>query len=298
MAVKTWLEQAELLLRRLRPEALQVFDATGSLLSRSTQLAYLLLAEHLVSAQQRSARTPLLVGIGGGQGAGKSTLVEFVAQLIAIDKGLSVQVLSLDDFYLGKAERRQLAASVHPLFATRGVPGTHHMPLLRSVVDQLQSGDCPFVPIFDKAADDLFPTQQWRQATAKPDIVLLEGWCVGASPQPAEQMISPVNKLERERDADGSWRNEVNRQLAGDYAALFNRLDQLVYLQVPDMDAVRRWRYQQEPAGGLSPQQVAQFIQYFERLTLWMQQDLPNRADVVLALSADHGVEFVSFNPD
>ena len=291
-----WIERAQSLLQRLRPQSRQVFETAYPVLSRPTRLAYLLLAERLWSAPAPRLAGSALIGIGGGQGAGKSTLVQFVSQLISAEKGLSVQPLSLDDFYLGKAARRQLAGDVHPLFATRGVPGTHNIALLNTVLDQLQRGDSPQLPVFDKAGDDLLPEGQWRQAQRQPDIILLEGWCVGALPQPAELLAEPVNALERDGDGDGLWRAEVNRRLAGDYAGLCGRLDTLVYLQVPDMDAVRQWRYQQEQGGGLSLQQVGQFVQYFERLTLWMQQDLLDRADVVLALAANHDVQDCHFN--
>ena len=295
-----WSEQAELLLRQLCPQAQQVFETSHKELSRQTRLAYLLLAEYLWSDKTpRLAGSllagsllvdSLLVGIGGGQGAGKSTLVDFVSQLINAEKGLVVQILSLDDFYLSKARRQQLAKSHHPLFATRGVPGTHDIALLNEVLDHIEQGETPPIPIFEKTSDDLLSKNLWHRAAKNPDIILLEGWCMGVYPQQPEALVEPVNQLERERDRGGSWRREVNRRLATDYARLFKRLDRVVYLQVPDMSAVRQWRNQQEHSRGLSRQQVEQFVQYFERLTCWMQQDLPQRADLMLALGEDHEV--------
>ena len=292
-----WLQRAQRLQRNLCPQVSQWFDHSAAHpefepLSRPTRLAYLLLAEHLASAQQAKGGL-LFVGISGGQGAGKSTLVNFVSRLLCAQRQLSVQTLSLDDFYLSKARRQQLAEQTHPLFATRGVPGTHDIGLLSSVLNQLQQGGELSIPVFDKASDDVLPQSRWRQAIQDPDIVLLEGWCVGAASQVQQSLQQPVNKLEREKDGDGYWRRAVNRYLATDYQQLFARLDQLVYLQVPDMNRVRQWRYQQEPSGGLSRQQIEQFVQHFERLTLWMQQDLPTRADAVLKLGIDHQVAWL-----
>ena len=75
---------------------------------------------------------PPILGIAGSQGSGKSTLAKAVAERFG---GAS---LSLDDVYLTKAERAAMAARVHPLFATRGPPGTHDLGLLNRLLDRLQ----------------------------------------------------------------------------------------------------------------------------------------------------------------
>src|SRR5690606_26489272 len=67
----------------------------------------------------------LLVGVSGCQGSGKTTLASLLVLLLREMLGLRCINLSIDDFYLTRAERQQLAATVHPLLATRGVPGTH-----------------------------------------------------------------------------------------------------------------------------------------------------------------------------
>lgn len=294
-----WLKQAEELLETLQPATLKIFHQKSPL-SHQSRLAVLLMADFLAKKQGQQT-----VGISGGQGAGKSTLSRFLAELIHAETGRTVQILSLDDFYLTKVQRQQLASTVHPLFATRGVPGTHDIQLLNKVLDSIAAGDTAHIPRFDKASDDRLPDSQASQSIPNPDLVLLEGWCLGARSQPASDLLEPFNQLEREQDADGKWRNAINRYLVEGYAALFNRLDTLVYLQVPDIESVRRWRNQQEqplrdnPQPGravLSPDDINYFVQYFERLTHWMQQDLPARADLVLALSANHDVEGFRIN--
>ncbi|WIO73505.1 hypothetical protein QP938_09355 [Porticoccaceae bacterium LTM1] len=294
-----WLKQAEELLETLKPATLKVFHQKSPL-SHQSRLAVLLMADFLAKKQGQQT-----VGISGGQGAGKSTLSRFIAELINAETGHTVQILSLDDFYLTKAQRQHLAATLHPLFATRGVPGTHDIDLLNNVLDAIKAGDTATIPRFDKASDDRLPENQACQSIAKPDLVLLEGWCLGARPQPASELLEPFNQLERDQDTDGKWRYAINRYLAEGYANLFNRLDTMVYLQVPNIEAVRRWRNQQEqplrdnPQPGravLSPDDINHFVQYFERLTHWMQQDLPARADLVLALSVNHDVEGFQVN--
>ena len=61
----------------------------------------------------RSAR---VIGLAGSQGSGKSTLSKCVARLAETLLGHPAIVLSLDDFYLPKAERVALA-DIHPCWS-------------------------------------------------------------------------------------------------------------------------------------------------------------------------------------
>ncbi|MBO9557245.1 MAG: kinase [Caulobacter sp.] len=240
-----------------------------------------------------------VVGICGPQGSGKSTTVSVVAALLAA-KGLKVATLSLDDLYLPRADREALARDVHPLLRTRGVPGTHDVALGLAVLDSLAGEGETALPRFDKAADDRAPVETWAVVEGPVDVVLLEGWCVGARPQPAEALAEPVNTLERERDPDGSWRTYVNAALAGRYRALFGRLDLLVLFTAPDFGAVLAWRQEQEAklrarltgrgeeaSRAMTDEEVAVFVQHYERLTHHIAREMPARADLVVALDAD-----------
>ena len=224
---------------------------------------------------------PILVGLAGAQGSGKSTMAPRLAQRLAAT-GLRTQVLALDDFYLTREERAQLARSVHPLLATRGVPGTHDVALLTGVLDTLVAGQQAAIPVFDKAADD---RAGWRTIDSTADIILLEGWCIGARPQPERRLVEPINALERDEDANGSWRRWANQRLATDYAALFARLAQCILLRAPSFDVVLRWRTEQErelPFGGMSRAAIKRFIDHYERITRWMLKDEPG--DLVIDL--------------
>jgi D-glycerate 3-kinase len=239
------------------------------------------------------AKRPLVVGINGAQGSGKSTLCRFLEALLA-EQGLRAATLALDDLYLTRAERLALAREEHPLFATRGVPGTHDVELGEAVLDALRAGRAVTLPRFDKATDDRAP----HGVPIEPpiDVILFEGWCVGAVPQPAAALRDPVNRLEAEEDADGAWRREVNRRLATDYAALFGRIDLLVMLKVESFDAVRANRRRQEeklaarnPTGAALMDEAAltRFLMHYERLTRWMLQEMPARADVLIGIGPD-----------
>ena len=239
------------------------------------------------------------IGIAGSQGSGKSTLCDFLQEYLKDEFGLRCVVLSLDDFYLPVTERQHLAESVHPLLATRGVPGTHDLSLLNQVLAKLLEATPEsrvHLPVFDKLSDDRLPKSQWKKWSGKPDMILLEGWCVGAQPEPESAMMVPVNSLERNRDRAGNWRRWVNRQLQTDYATLFSRLDVLVFLQTPGMEQVLRWRKEQETemvqqgGEGMNADQLQHFVMHYERITLAMLQDLPANADVVLPLDQQHNI--------
>jgi D-glycerate 3-kinase len=232
---------------------------------------------------------PLVVGINGAQGSGKTTLCKFLEVLLVEHNQIAV-TLSLDDLYLSRAERARAAADHHPLFATRGVPGTHDVARGMAILDSLHAGRPVDLPIFDKAHDE--PSAETRRVERPVDIVLFEGWCVGATPQSAAELREPVNELERTEDPDGTWRREVNRRLATDYAELFARIDLLVVLKVPDFESVREHRRAQEKRLGWGPAVMDEaaldrFLAHYQRLTEHMFREMPSRADILIEIGRD-----------
>lgn len=277
------------------------FPATSdSPLGDGTRAAYEQLAEWLVARHRNDGLR--IVGINGAQGSGKSTLAAFLVGHLAAHHGLRGIAVSLDDFYLGRAARSELAAKVHPLFITRGVPGTHDVQrgiaCLRAL-REIKPGEACALPRFSKATDEALGPEHDHLVSEAPDLVLFEGWCVGTPPQEPAALATPVNALERDEDPDGSWRRHVNAQLAGPYAEWFAQLDALVHLQVPGWAQVRQWRAQQEreTAAANAGRSVLldagaqqRFLQHYQRLTDHAAQSLPARAAVTLRLGADHAV--------
>ena len=234
---------------------------------------------------------PLVLGLCGAQGSGKSTVA---AALAARFPG--TVVLSLDDLYRTRAERARLADTIHPLFATRGVPGTHDVDLGVETFARLDAGEAVPIPRFDKAADDRVDPASWTVAPRQVPLVIFEGWCVGARPQAEADLAEPVNTLERERDPHGIWRRTANAALAGDYQRLFARIDMLVLLRAPSWARVFDWRLHQEHAlrrsgarggGVMSDADVAAFVAHYERLTRHILDTMPDYADLVLQLDDD-----------
>lgn len=232
------------------------------------------------------------VGLCGAQGSGKSTIAAATAARLRF-RGLNAVALSLDDFYLGREARGWLAARIHGLLAVRGPPGTHDVTLACGVLDHLATPGPTPLPAFDKGTDERRPKSSWRQACGPADVVIFEGWCVGARPEPDERLSAPLNALERRDDATGAWRGFVNRQLAESYHALFARLDRLVLLQAPGFEVVRGWRTEQEQklrartGRGMSDAEIGAFVQHYERITRWILEEMPARADWAIPLTAE-----------
>ncbi|MBT8066131.1 MAG: hypothetical protein KJO09_02740 [Gammaproteobacteria bacterium] len=250
-----------------------------------------------IHALRTSLARPVVIGINGAQGSGKSTVALFLSGWLEQELGLKTAILSLDDLYLTKAERQTLAQESHPLFVTRGVPGTHDVALGARLLDALTgSVESPAIalPSFDKSLDDRRPEADWQTIEAPVDVVLFEGWCVGARAQDEYELNEPVNALEAEKDPDVSWRRAINDRLTSDYAELFARLDMLVMLRVPSFDQVFEWRRLQEEklheatGHGQADAELVDFIRYFERLTRHMLKTTPGYADCVIDIDNDH----------
>lgn len=232
---------------------------------------------------------PALIAVVGAQGSGKTTLARAAAQAFG-----GVQI-SIDDVYLTRAERADMAARVHPLFAMRGPPGTHDLALLSDLIRRLTKAgpeDRTALPDFDKRGDDRVPSDRWRVFTGRPRAILIDAWCLGAAAEPAEDLVAPINSLEAAGDPKGVWRRAVDAFVAGPYADFAALFDATVFLKAPGFDVVLDWRCQQEadllgvvPADLPAEERarLADFIQYFERVTRRMLAG-GVRADVVVPL--------------
>ncbi|OYX58308.1 MAG: kinase [Brevundimonas subvibrioides] len=250
--------------------------------------------DDLIRRHARPGHIPL-IAIAGAQGSGKSTLAAEAATR------LSCAALSLDDVYLTRAGRADLAARLHPLFAVRGPPGTHDLDLLDQTLARLRAagpGDRTAIPAFDKLADDRRAEADWPVFAGRPRAVLLEGWCLGATPQGPAELSESINDLERIDDPDAVWRRAINHSLATRYARLFATFDALLFLKAPTFDRILDWRVEQEagllgirPAAvpGARRTELARFIQAFERITRHMLAGGVT-ADSVIELDEDRAV--------
>ena len=271
---------------------------------------YLLLYKEIVTRFHSSSKLkPFVVGINGAQGSGKSTICELLKLLLNKNSNLNVVIISIDDLYKTHAERLKMAMDIHPLFATRGVPGTHDIKLGMNLFESLfnnKENDVIKIPRFDKANDDRESSEDWYEVKEQVDIILFEGWCVGSKPQAEDDLVGPVNSLDQQQDSELIWRNFVNQQLTSEYQKLFNIINYLVFLKAPGYDCVFNWRLQQEQkliarlrsenkslACTMNITQLKSFMLHFERLTRHNLKTLPEYADCILALDENRNCRLI-----
>ncbi|MDH5734865.1 MAG: hypothetical protein OEY87_01970 [Gammaproteobacteria bacterium] len=250
---------------------------------------------------------PVIVGLNGAQGSGKSTLAKVIALILEKGFNKSVLSLSIDDLYKTREQRLLMSKTVHPLFITRGVPGTHDVLSGIQLFSRLKTGEKGIaVPAFDKAVDDRVSEKCWHIQQEAVDIVIFEGWCVGSQAQTEDELQIPVNELERTEDPAMIWRSFANNQLKGIYRDLFSLIDILIMLRAPDFGSVIEWRNLQESklrslSSGLSAEnnkvmgktELERFVMHYERITRATLDEMPSRADIVLNLNKQHFIESV-----
>ena len=247
-----------------------------------------------------------LIGLSGGQGSGKSTIAQIIKIILKEKFRLNTVIFSIDDFYKTFKERKEMSHKVCPLFLTRGVPGTHDTKLLIKCIKNLKREKFKItkIPRFDKSIDDRLPKYKWQKITKKPDIIIFEGWCVGAKPQNQKDLLIPINKLEIEEDKKRIWRSTVNNELKKGYKKIFDLIDKMIYLKVPNFQKVYKWRILQEKKLRLfskgkkimSNLEIKRFVMFYERLTKHMLKDLSKKADVVVKIDNQHKLKSLKFN--
>jgi D-glycerate 3-kinase len=247
---------------------------------------------------------PFVLGISGAQGSGKTTLAGMVRALLEEHRGFQVAQLSIDDFYLTKYEREALAREVHPLCATRGVAGTHDVVMMRGTLRALReagSTDETPLPQFDKLADDRRPIEGWPVMRGRPDVVILEGWCVGLNRHVLGEWQGPINALERDEDPDGVWARWSASHLHA-YEHIWQQIDLLAGILLPDIETVIQSRLAQEralvaaggdPAKAMDEAAVRRFVAHYERHTRALWDAFPDIADLLIRRSAGFEYEIL-----
>ena len=198
--------------------------------------------------KKASKKKTLIIGLAGGQGSGKTTISSILLLILSKYFKLNVFKVSIDDFYKTRKDRKLLSKIKHSLLMTRGVPGTHDIDLMLNFFKKVKTKNFKtfYVPKFNKAIDDRYSKSLWMKIKSKPDIVIFEGWCVGAKPQTNTELEKPINSLEKAHDQNAMWRLYVNKQLKTKYKSLFKQLDGLIYLKAKNFNMLKNWRLKQE----------------------------------------------------
>ena len=247
-----------------------------------------------------------IIGLTGGQGSGKSTISNILKLILKENFNLNTVIFSIDDFYKTLQERKVMSKNVSSLFLTRGVPGTHDTKLILNCIKNLKNLKFKklMIPKFDKSIDDRVLRNKWQKINKKPNIVIFEGWCIGADPQKRKDLLIPINTLEKKKDIKRIWRNRVNKELKNNYKKIFKLIDKIIFLKVPSFQYVYKWRLLQEKKLKITSRgnktmkdlQIKKFIMFYERITKNMLKTLSQKADTVIKIDNKHRLKYIKFN--
>ena len=259
-------------------------------------------------AKKANEKKPLMIGLAGGQGSGKTTISSILTLILKKYFKLNVFKISIDDFYKTRKDRKVLSITKHSLLMTRGVPGTHDIDLMLKFFKKVKSKKFKSlkVPKFNKAIDDRYKKNLWYKLKSKPDVVIFEGWCVGAQAQKSKQLRKPINSLEKVRDQSIKWRLYVNNQLKTKYKTLFKQLDGLLYLKAKNFNILKNWRLKQERKLWIqtknkknlkimSSGDVINFMQTYQRITQQMFKDAIKNSSIIMNLNNNHQIQNIRF---
>jgi D-glycerate 3-kinase len=187
---------------------------------------------------------------------------------------------------------------------TRGVPGTHDIDMILSFFKKTKIKNFKRLklPNFNKAIDDRFNKKKWYDLKNKPDVIIFEGWCVGAKSEKNITLKKTVNSMEKIKDKKQIWRKYVNQQLKTKYKKLYSQLDCLIYLKAENFKLLQKWRLKQERkllvkskknlnSKIMSKEDVLSFMQTYQRITQNMFKFTPKYASIIINLNSDHQIK-------
>ena len=208
----------------------KIFDQSKAAKIRSLKRTYIPMSFWIEEKYKKKGKT-LFLGLSGGQGSGKTTISKILK-------------IILKKYF----KRNKMSKITHPLFKTRGVPGTHDINLINKFFYFVKKKKFKKfkIPKFSKTLDDRLKKKYWQSISQKPEIAILEGWCVGARHQSSNLLKKPINDLEKYQDKNMIWRKYVNQKLKNEYKKFFNNIDYLIFMKIPNFKMVFKWRFLQE----------------------------------------------------
>ncbi|KAF2849008.1 D-glycerate 3-kinase-like protein [Plenodomus tracheiphilus IPT5] len=250
-----------------------------------------------IHKRHETSPKPIILGITGLQGSGKSTWASKIVKILTSEHQLNTITISLDDLYKTHSDliAQRDRDPENRLYRTRGQPGTHEEELAGKFFKDLReytgNGELK-IPSFDKSKfqgeGDRSPESEWPTLTRKPDVVVFEGWCVGFQPVPASVIeekfgMALAGKLPINTPAKHQLAHllEVNKNLER-YCNAFmgpQYFDFFIHIDTENLRNVYTWRLQQEhkmietKGSGMSDEQVRSFVDgYMPSYELYLDQ--------------------------
>lgn len=237
-----------------------------------------------IQSQRKSSSKPVLIGITGLQGSGKSTWASRIVQILSEEHHLNTIAISLDDLYKTHDDlvSQRDKDPENKLYRTRGQPGTHDEQLAARFFTELReytgAGSLK-IPSFDKSQyngeGDRVPETNWPTISSKPDVVVFEGWCIGFRPLPSPSIqekhsLALSGKLPINTPANHQLAHllDINDHLKR-YCDAFmgpQHFDFFIHIDTEDLRNVYTWRLEQEhkmiqvKGSGMSDEQVRAFV--------------------------------------
>lgn len=283
----------------------KIFDQSVATKIASLRRIYIPMSFWIDNKYKKKGKT-LFLGLSGGQGSGKTTVTGILKIILKKYFKRKIHTSSIDDFYKTLEERDKISNTMHPLFKTRGVPGTHDTNLIKKFFDFIKKKKFKKfkLPKFDKSIDDRLNEKYWFNVKERPEIVIFEGWCVGAKPQLNSLLKKPINILEKYEDEDLIWRKHANEKIKREYKKIFAMIDNFIFMKISNFNMVFKWRLLQErklKKGShttkkiMSYDKIKRFVMFYQRVTLQMFKDMPKIASVVLTLNNKHQINKIRF---
>lgn len=234
--------------------------------------------------QQYDFNEPLIIGISGPQGSGKSYLTNQLYNYLQTKYHPNLKTIqfSMDDFYLCKSDQDKLNDSTeNPLLKGRGLPGTHELSLLVDTFNKLINNYKQFkkshlesesesdwevikIPSYDKGAfngiGDRSNDKYYTLIESPIDIIIFEGWFNGfysldptilqlkyltSSPTPENNNNNNNNHISLQ-----SFKlydlQEINKNLQNYESLIWSFFKISIIFQTDQINNVYPWRLQQE----------------------------------------------------
>ena len=283
----------------------KIFNKSKTTKIASLKKTYIPMSFWIENKYRQKGKT-LFLGFSGAQGSGKTTVVAILKIILKKFFKRRVYVSSIDDFYKTLEDRTMMSRKIHPLFKTRGVPGTHDTHLVKKFFNSIKKIKFKKIklPKFNKSIDDRLHRKHWPIIKKRPEIVILEGWCIGAKSQSSLLLKKPINILEKYEDQNFIWRKYVNNKLKNEYKKIFKMIDYFIFMKIPSFNMVLKWRYLQENKLRqkshlknkiMTYSEIRRFIMFYQRITLQMIKDLSKSASAIMYLKKNHEVKKILF---